>query len=163
MVLSRQTGTERELGTPSLRQHAMPLTLHPLLTPLLLSAMFSLSLSNPMIPPYFLLLSVPPSCLFLTPHILLLILTGLAVCCPTIRPKPNQHGPSSSSPNHPPRSPTEGDRALPSDYTWGAGLEYSPEGRQLSISDNCRERDTHTRVRTHSPPPHSFVNQGAIT
>lgn len=30
-----------------------------------------------------------------------------------------------------------GNRALPSDYTGGAGLEYSPEGRQLSISDNC--------------------------
>lgn len=30
-----------------------------------------------------------------------------------------------------------GDRALPSDYTGGLGLEYSPEGRQLSISDNC--------------------------
>lgn len=38
---------------------------------------------------------------------------------------------------------------------WGAaGLEYSPEGRQLSISDNCRERDTHACAQTHAPPTH---------
>lgn len=72
----------------------------------------------------------------------------------------------------PPHSP-EGeasDRALPSDYTRGAGLEYSPEGRQLSISDNCRERDTHSCVCAHTHadsllffPTCSFVNQGPIT
>lgn len=37
-------------------------------------------------------------------------------------------------------------RGLPSDYTGGMGLEYSPEGRQLSISDNCGERDWRARV-----------------
>lgn len=51
----------------------------------------------------------------------------------------------------PPHSPKGGDRALPSDYTVGEGLDYSPEGRQLSISDNCRERDTHACVCTHPP------------
>lgn len=74
---------------------------------------------------------------------------------------------SSAAPPHPislpqpPHSPTGGDRALPSDYTGGAGLEYSPEGRQLSISDNCRERDTHTQTHSHTraplPLPHSLI------
>lgn len=40
---------------------------------------------------------------------------------------------------------------------WGGegGLQYSPEGRQLSISNNCLERDTHThtRVWANTPPP----------
>lgn len=66
----------------------------------------------------------------------------------------------------PPHSPKGGDRALPSDYTVGEGLDYSPEGRQLSISDNCRERDTHACVHTHTLPflpSCSFVNRGPIT
>lgn len=47
---------------------------------------------------------------------------------------------------------------LPSDYTKegvGREVEYSPEGRQLSISDNCpeRERHTHTRVSKHTDHP----------
>lgn len=59
--------------------------------------------------------------------------------------------------------PTGGDRALPSDYTGARGLQCSPEGRQLSISDNCQERDTHACAQTHTHiSARSYVNQGAI-
>lgn len=43
------------------------------------------------------------------------------------------------------------------------GLQCSPEGRQLSISDNCQERDTHACAQTHKHiSACSYVNQGAI-
>lgn len=69
MVLSRQTGTEEKLGTPSLRQHAMPSPLHPLLALLLLCTTFSSLLSNlripaPCRPSDFLLLSLAPHLIF---------------------------------------------------------------------------------------------------
>lgn len=186
MVLSRQTGTEEKLGTPSLRHHAMPSPLYTLLTPLLLATIFSFFLSNLIIlaahcPPDFYLLSLTlhliftshpilpslssplPSLQPLHPWVFLLIPTCLAVCCPIVRP--NQ------SSTAPPPLPTAsffsyGGRQSPAlRLHWGVGLEYSPEGRQLSISDNSRERDTHACAHTpfHSPSTRSFINQGAIT
>lgn len=194
MVLSRQTGTEEKLGTPSLRQHAMPSPLHPLLALLLLSTIFSFFLSNlgipaPLCPSDFLLLSLTPHLIFAS-HPILPPSPGTYPSLPSLLTSPHLFAYPNRScsvlPHHkatakaalppplpqPPHSPTGGDRALPSDYTGGVGLEYSPEGRQLSISDNCRERDKHTRVCTHTHPPSpttptshpcSFVNQGAIT
>lgn len=149
------------------------------LTLLLLSTIFSFFLPNLTIPaprcPCDFLLPVsfspltpffppcpaltPPSCL--PPQIVAYLNRSRSVLSHH-RTEPKQHCPLLSP--QPPHSPTGGDRALPSDYTGGAGLEYSPEGRQLSISDNCRERDTHACAQTHTHiPPCSFVNQGAIT
>lgn len=125
MVLSRQTGIEEKLGTPSLRQHAMPSPLHPPLALLLLSSIFPSFVSNltipaPHCPRDFLLLSLTPHLIFTShptlppprpaqplplppvspylPTSFLLIQTGLAVCCPTIRPEPKQHSPTPPPP-----------------------------------------------------------------
>lgn len=140
----------------------------------------------PLCPPDLLLLSLSPHLIFASHPILPLLPSSYPsfLSLPTsphlfaypnrsysVLPYVKARAKTALSPPHspqPPHSPTGGDRALPSDYTGGAGLEYSPEGRQLSISDNCRERDTHTRVHTHAHAlPYSsscsFVNQGAIT
>lgn len=121
-MLSRQTGTDEKLGTPSLRQHAMPSPLHPLLAPLLFSAVFSLFLSNltvlaPCCPPDFpspylshLIVAsrpIPPSRAHppplppVSPYLpasLCFIQTCPAVCCPTLRPEPKQPPPPFPSP-----------------------------------------------------------------
>lgn len=136
-----------------------------------------LSTAAPCCPPDLLLLSLtchlifnlsPHLSLFMLPlplpsHIFLLIQTSLAVCWPNVRPEPTQFWPPPfRQPPHCPKG-APSDRALPSDYTGGAGLEYSPEGRQLSISDNCRERHTHADSLLFFPS-FSFVNQwGGIT
>lgn len=144
----------------------MPSPLHPLLALLLLSIF--LIFSNPIslfLPFVALLISFS----YLSLPISLLPLTPSFPPCPAFTPYllsfpssphlfaypnsvlPNQKALAALSPPfpQPPHYPTRGDRALPSDYTGGAGLEYSPEGWQLSISDNCREKE--------SPPAPSLI------
>lgn len=148
MVLSRQTGTDEKLGTPSLRQHAMPSPLHPLLAPLLFSAVFSLFLSNltvlaPCCPPDFpspylshLIVAsrpIPPSRAHppplppVSPYLpasLCFIQTCPAVCCPTLRPEPKQPPPPSPAP-----SLSYGGRQSPAlRLHWGRGVRIQPWG-----------------------------------
>lgn len=90
----------------------------------------------------FFMLPPPP----LLPHRFAYPNNSYSMLAQRIGPQPTEHCPLLFP--KPPHSP-EGeasDRALPSDYTGGAGLEQSPKGRQLSISDNCRERDTRTHM-----------------
>lgn len=154
MVLSWQTGSEKKTGDHFPQPSSFSFSI--------------LSIVVPRCPPDFLPLS-------LTPH---LLFTSHLILSPPNPPSPSpmslpispdrfaylnrsrsvlaQHKAKANPPlplpfPQPPHSPKGGDRALPSDYTVGEGLDYSPEGRQLSISDNCRERDTHACVRTHPP------------
>ncbi|CAB1432530.1 unnamed protein product [Pleuronectes platessa] len=101
MVLSRQTGTDKKLGTSSLRQHAMPSPFHPPLarssSPLTTfsSRISNLAVPAPRYPPDFLPSLPSHFCLSIAQPLplLLLLLTsltsflliqkkGLAVCSP---------------------------------------------------------------------------------
>lgn len=136
---------------------------HPLLSSLFHSVIFFPPFKSknccPLLPSWFACpISHLPSHFALSPHsslftlvpplpswnFFLLIQTSLALCWSNVRSEPMQCWPPPIP--QPPHSlkGESSDRALPYDYTGGAGLEYSPEGRQLSISDNCQERHTHT-------------------
>lgn len=111
--------------------------------------------SHPILPS----LSSPYPSLSAPTHIFLFIPTCLAVCCPIVRPKQPCPLPLPTA-----SFLSYGGRQSPAlRLHWGVGLEYSPKGRQLSISDNSRERDTRVCTHTHSPSTRSLINQGAIT
>lgn len=165
MVLRRQTGTEEKLGSPSLRHHALPSPLHPYSSAALAHIFlfpFQSHYSCPSLPLWF-----PSPHLIFSSHPVLSsspspypsFLSLPADCCLSKQVlqcvvPPKDRAPPPHTP--PPQYPMGGDRALPSDYTGGAGLEYSPEGQQLSISDNCRERDTRVCTNTYTHP-HLFT------
>lgn len=189
MVLSRQTGTGGKTG-----DHFSQTCPHYLLGLLLCCAIFSFFLPISVLLPlvalliFFSYLSLAIS--FSTSHLILLsspfprLSLAWLPCSPTSFCLSKQvlqcigptwgHSQHSACPPlppipQPPHSPKgkASDRALPSDYTGGAGLEYSPEGRQLSISDNCRDTHAHVCTHTHAGSlpffPSCSVNQGAIT
>lgn len=155
MVLSRQTGIEEKLGTPSLRQHAMPSPLHPPLALLLLSSTFPSFVSNltipaPHCPRDFLLLSLtphliftshptlfppspspaltPPSCLSLPPHIFFAYPNRSCSVLPHHKARAKAAQPYSSSPPIA-SSLSYGGRQSPAPRLhWGRGVRIQPRG-----------------------------------